>query len=234
MSGRLVLVRHGQSHGNVERRLDTRPPGAELTDLGRDQARTFALGLHRPPAMIAHSIATRAVQTAMEISGVLSPATQTSMEVHELEGIHEVQVGDLEDRNDDSAHEEFNAIYRRWHAGELGHALPGGESGNEVLDRYLPVIEQLRLRYLDDAAWHGDIVVVSHGAAIRLVAAVLAGVDSQFAIDHHLANTESAVLAPITEGRWSCVQWGALTPPFTPETTATILEDAAPSADPMG
>ena len=42
MSGRLVLVRHGQSHGNVDRRLDTRPPGAALTDLGREQARTFA------------------------------------------------------------------------------------------------------------------------------------------------------------------------------------------------
>lgn len=25
MSGRLVLMRHGQSYGNVERRLDTRP-----------------------------------------------------------------------------------------------------------------------------------------------------------------------------------------------------------------
>ncbi len=44
VSGRLVLVRHGQSHGNVDRRLDTRPPGAELTDLGRDQARAFAAG----------------------------------------------------------------------------------------------------------------------------------------------------------------------------------------------
>ena len=42
MSGRLVLVRHGQSLSNVERRLDTRPPGRELTDLGREQARTFA------------------------------------------------------------------------------------------------------------------------------------------------------------------------------------------------
>ena len=42
MSGRLVLVRHGQSYGNVDRRLDTRPPGAALTDLGRDQARGFA------------------------------------------------------------------------------------------------------------------------------------------------------------------------------------------------
>ena len=35
MSGRLVLVRNGQSHANLERRLDTRPPGAELTELGR-------------------------------------------------------------------------------------------------------------------------------------------------------------------------------------------------------
>ncbi|PRC42995.1 histidine phosphatase family protein, partial [Mycobacterium sp. ITM-2017-0098] len=64
MSGRLVLVRHGQTHGNVERRLDTRPPGAELTDLGRDQAKTFARGLFRPPALLAHSVATRAIQTA--------------------------------------------------------------------------------------------------------------------------------------------------------------------------
>ena len=39
MTGRLVLVRHGQSHGNVDRRLDTRPPGAALTDLGHEQAR---------------------------------------------------------------------------------------------------------------------------------------------------------------------------------------------------
>ncbi|MET0994512.1 MAG: histidine phosphatase family protein, partial [Mycobacterium sp.] len=55
MSGRLVLVRHGQSHGNVERRLDTRPPGAALTDLGRDQARGFARGWSHRTGMIVHS-----------------------------------------------------------------------------------------------------------------------------------------------------------------------------------
>ena len=90
--------------------------------------------------------------------------------------------------------------------------MPGGETGNEVLDRYVPVLTQLRMRYLDDDAWHGDIVVVSHGAAIRLVAAMLAGVDGSFALDHHLANTESVVLAPITDGRWSCVHWGDADP----------------------
>ncbi len=228
MSGRLVLVRHGQSHANVERRLDTRPPGAALTDLGRDQARAFARELPHPPAMIAHSVAVRAAQTAEEIGGELG------LDPHEFDGIHEVQVGDLEDRNDDDAIALFETVYQRWHEGDLDVPLSGGETGNEVLDRYVPVLTLLRMRYLDDDAWHGDIVVVSHGAAIRLVSAVLAGVDGSFALDHHLANTEAVVLAPITDGRWSCVQWSTLTPPFYPEPDVHPVEDALSSADPMG
>jgi probable phosphoglycerate mutase len=228
VSGRLVLLRHGQSHGNVDRRLDTRPPGAALTDLGRDQARTFARELPHPPGLITHSIAVRAAQTAAEISAALG------LDALEFEGIHEVQVGDLEDRNDDDAIAAFETVYQRWHEGDLDVPMPGGETGNAVLDRYVPVLTQLRMRYLDDHAWHGDIVVVSHGAAIRLVSAVLAGVDGSFALDHHLANAESVVLAPITDGRWSCVQWAALTPPFYPEPDVHPVEDALSSADPMG
>jgi len=228
MSGRLVLVRHGQSHANVERRLDTRPPGAELTDLGRDQAREFARTWPHRPGLIVHSVALRAAQTAAEIGDELG------LDTHRFDGIHEVQVGALENRNDDEAVEEFNAIYQRWHEGDFDLAMPGGENAHEVLDRYLPVVTQLRLRYLDDHAWTDDIVVVSHGAAIRLAAAVLAGVDGSFVLDHHLANTESVVLTPITDGRWSCVQWGALTPPYYPQPDVTPVQDALQSADPMG
>jgi broad specificity phosphatase PhoE len=228
VSGRLVLVRHGQTHGNVERRLDTRPPGAELTDLGREQARGFARDLPHRPAMIVHSVALRAAQTAAEIS------SEVGIDTHEFEGIHEVQAGDLEDHNDDAAIAEFEMVYQQWHEGDLDVPMPGGETGNEVLDRYVPVLTRLRMRYLDDDSWHGDIIVVSHGAAIRLVSAVLAGVDGSFALDHHLANTESVVLAPITDGRWSCLQWSTLTPPFYPEPDVHPVEDALQSADPMG
>jgi broad specificity phosphatase PhoE len=228
MSGRLVLVRHGQSLGNVERRLDTRPPGAALTPLGRDQARAFARGSGRP-AMLAHSVAIRASQTAAEIGAELA------LPAHEIVGIHEVQVGELENRNDDEAVAEFNAIYERWHHGELDVALPGGETANDVLDRYVPVLTELRMRYLDDHAFHGDIVVVSHGAAIRLASAVLAGVDATFALDNHLDNAESVVLSPITDGRWSCVRWGSLTPPFYPEPNSNPVAEAVQSStDPMG
>jgi probable phosphoglycerate mutase len=229
MSGRLVLVRHGQSYGNAERRLDTRPPGTELTPLGHEQARGFARSGSWRPGLVAHSVATRAVQTAGEIGDELGV---TAVEVA---GIYEVQVGELENRNDDDAVAEFNAIYQRWHRGERGTAMPGGESAEQVLARYVPVLTELRMRYLDDDDWTSDVVVVSHGAAIRLVAAVLAGVDGDFVLDHHLGNAEPVALAPITDGRWSCVQWGTLTPPFYPEPEASPVADAVRSStDPMG
>lgn len=228
MSGRLILVRHGQSYGNVERRLDTRPPGAELTDLGREQARAFARTRGTPPRLLLHSVARRAAQTAAEI------ARETALRADEVEGIHEVQAGDLENRHDDEAIAAFNATYQRWHEGDLDAAMPGGESGAEVLGRYLPVLTDVRLRYLDDPEFSGDVVVVSHGAAIRLTAAVLAGVQSSFALDHHLSNTEAVTLIPITDGRWSCVQWGAMTPPFYPEPDVHPVADALEAADPMG
>jgi probable phosphoglycerate mutase len=223
VSGRLVLVRHGQSFGNVEKRLDTRPPGAALTELGHEQAQTFARDWSHPVGLVGHSVATRARETAADIGAGLT------LTPHEFDDIYEVQVGDLEDRNDEAAVAQFDAIYERWQLGDIDAAMPGGESGRQVLQRVVPVLTRLRMRHLDDHDWHHDIVVVSHGAAIRLVAAVLAGVDGKFALDHHLANTESVVLSPITDGRWSCVQWGALSPPFYAERTR---EDPVP--DPMG
>ena len=228
VSGRLVLVRHGQSHGNVERRLDTRPPGAALTDLGHDQARAFARAWSYPVGMVAHSVALRAAETARDI------AAELDAPVRMLQGIHEVQVGDLENRNDDAAIAEFNAVNLRWHEGDLDVALPGGERGTDVIARYLPVLGQLRLRFLDDDSWTGDLLVVSHGAAIRLVAAVLAGVDGSFALEHHLANAQCVVLSPVTDERWSCVQWAELTPPFAPEPQAHPIADAVHGGDPMG
>jgi probable phosphoglycerate mutase len=228
VTGRLLLVRHGQSYANVERRLDTRPPGAELTDLGREQARGFARERRRPVGLLVHSVATRAAQTAAEIGAELRVAAT------EADGIYEVQAGELENRNDDEAIAEFNAVYQRWHEGDLTAAMPGGESGRDVLERYLPVLTDLRLRYLEDPTWGQDIVLVSHGAAIRLAAGLLAGVESSFVLDHHLANTEAVALTPITDGRWSCVQWGPRTPPFYPEPDVHPVADALEAVDPMG
>jgi hypothetical protein len=50
-----------------------------------------------------------------------------------------------------------------------------------------------------------------------------------------LRNAESVVLAPITDGRWSCLRWGTRTPPFYPEAESTAVADAVHAGtDPMG
>lgn len=143
MSGRLILVRHGETEANVAHRLDTRVPGAPLTELGNRQAREAGERLATaPPLALISSVALRARQTAAQIE------TATGVSAEALDGIFEVQVGDLEDRSDKDSHEMFKQIYHRWHQGDLRARVPGGESGADVLDRFLPVIADLRGKYL--------------------------------------------------------------------------------------
>ncbi|MEE4023976.1 histidine phosphatase family protein [Gordonia sp. PKS22-38] len=218
---RLHLVRHGETTSNVMRRLDTALPGAALTDFGVRQGVRFALE-NRPvhDVVLLSSFARRAQQTAELIGSVwdVEPAVTA--------GIHEVQVGELEDRFDDDAHGVFKEIVDRWHQGDLEARIPGGESLAMVYDRYLPVIEDLRSRHLQGTDQR-DVYVVSHGAAIRLIAARLAGVDPSFAAGTHLRNTGTIELE-FTDGGWHLHRWGAVTGPFGPRIDEPLV------TDPMG
>jgi broad specificity phosphatase PhoE len=224
VSGKLILMRHGETEANVARRLDTRLPGAALTARGAEQARIAGTLLApTPPLAVASSQALRARQTAGQIEIV------TGVSVQVVDGLHEVQVGDLEDRDDEESHELFKDVYRRWHIGDLDAHTPGGETGHEVLDRYLPILSELRGKYLDGTqSEERDLVVVSHGAVIRLAAANLLNLPAGFAAKNHLDNTERIELVPVAGGGWTCALWGRYEPPF---------EDADVSAlpdDPMG
>lgn len=235
MTGRLILVRHGQTVANVAKKLDTRPPGAPLTELGEQQASALAERFRgSAPALLAASEALRARQTAQPVS----QATGAGLQV--LSGLHEVQVGDLEGRSDDAAHEQFVEVFRRWYEHDLDARLPGGESGHDALGRYLPVLDALRAEHLGGGACGGgdgsaaadgfgdrDVVVVSHGAIIRLAVNAMSDVDPEFAEVNHLSNTDAVVLAPYADGGWHLERWGDETPPFT-------VEKPEGTDDPMG
>ncbi|WP_280250403.1 histidine phosphatase family protein [Nocardia abscessus] len=222
MTGRLILVRHGETEGNVAKLLDTRIPGLPLTERGAAQAKTFGEGLLRPPKVLFSSAALRARQTASYIEAATGVAAMV------LDGLHEVQAGDLEGQHGEEAHRTFQQIYRAWHEGDLTLRVPGGESAQDVLDRFLPVIAELRNTYLTpDDEGHGDVMVVSHGAAMRLVDRTLADVRPPFTTNNHLDNTETIELVPVPDGGWECIRWGRFTPPFG--------YDVAPTSDdPMG
>lgn len=200
---RLYLVRHAQSEGNVRKILDTALPGPPLTELGREQARSLAERLSgEPVAAVYASAATRAQQTARPLAEALS------LDVEVLPGVHEVNVGDLEGRGDHEALELYAKTTHLWAEGELHVALPGGETGQQVRERYLAAIGELRARH------HGRdeaIVLVSHGAAIRFGAEWLAGnVGPAIADKGLLPNTGIVLLDTTPDGGWHCLEWAGM------------------------
>jgi probable phosphoglycerate mutase len=103
----------------VSRVLDTQLPGAPLTEQGAAQARALGTRL-APPAVLISSVALRAQQTAALLGA------ETGVPVQVLNGLHEVQVGDLEGRNDRVALETFGAIFLAWETGDFAPVRPAG------------------------------------------------------------------------------------------------------------
>ena len=197
---RLVLARHGQTPANVAKLLDTVLPGPGLTDLGRLQAEALGKELAADPRGPVTALASSPARRARETAGLVAPALGLTADV--VEGTHEVQVGDLEGRNDDDSIARFRATYDAWREGDVAARMPGGESGRDVLDRYLPALEGLRSGRPD-----GTVVLISHGAVLRLVAHALVGEIPDLGSDDHVDNCGRIVLQGDDGGRWDLEAW---------------------------
>ncbi|MCA1187828.1 MULTISPECIES: histidine phosphatase family protein [unclassified Saccharopolyspora] len=199
---RLVLVRHGQTPSNVAGLLDTLPPGPGLTEQGRRQAADLAERLGTEKVLSVHaSRALRAQETA------LPTATRHGLDVRIADGTHEIFVGDLEGRGDLDARERFDEIYDGWHHGE-DRSMPGGETGTQALTRFFASAQPV----LDEVTT-GAVVLVSHGAMVRLVAARLAPeVEPRRSSAAYLPNTGIIVLEADSASPtgWRCAQWDDL------------------------
>src|SRR5690242_15431964 len=89
--GRLVLVRHGESEGNVTRIFTTAPMTLALTELGRQQARETAVLIRTisNPRIVITSPYVRARDTGAIIAAELD----LPMEIRE--GLHERETGEF-------------------------------------------------------------------------------------------------------------------------------------------
>lgn len=163
----LIVVRHGESEGNVEGIASGRQP-SPLTARGRDQARQVARvvqGAGWTPAEVVTSPIVRCVQTARIVSDLLDlPATRPG------EAFREIEHGDAEGRR----LSEITLDGRpppRWE----GFKPFGGESIEELASRVGQGLDALP----DDA----HILLVTHGAVFKSVLAHLLGLDSHFLLE---------------------------------------------------
>ena len=192
---KLILARHGRTEGNVIKALDSRPPGMPLDEVGRAQAEDLARRLAvRPVAAVYASRATRAQQTAAPV------AAAHDLPVVVLDGVQEADCGELEGATDPASHERFQDVYEAWLNDEFDARLPGGESAFDVRARFVAAVEAV--------AADEPVVVVSHGAAIRLGVGALLGEGAE---TRYVPNAGLVVLTG-APGRWALEHWDGAEP----------------------
>lgn len=203
MGLRLIFARHGQTEANIRMSMDSLPPGGPLTEEGRAQAEELAETLAAEPVTAVYaSTATRAQQTAQPV------ARRHNLDVQIVEGVQEVFLGDLELRSDKDSLRVFADIFGTWARGDLTRPMPGGETGQQAVDRFSKALDGILAHHRHDA-----IVIVSHGAMLRLVAPMLASnletIAGQLSL---LQNTARIVLEEDSSGRgdWHCVEWAGV------------------------
>jgi len=164
MTTQVVLIRHGQSRGNAQRRFGGHSD-TPLSARGRKQARVTALALATENfTAIYSSDLLRAVETAQPLAKLAQLKIQTT------EAFRERSVGVMEGLTFEEAAgehpEQYAALLRR----DFEHVLSGGESYRQLLDR-----AQQKLDEVIELNRGGRIAVFSHTGTICILALHLMG-----------------------------------------------------------
>jgi 2,3-bisphosphoglycerate-dependent phosphoglycerate mutase/probable phosphoglycerate mutase len=194
---RVVLLRHGRTTWNAERRMQGRldPP---LDETGQAQAVEVApvVAGFRPVALVCSDQA-RALQTAIAVGQACG------LEPRKESRLRETDVGAWQGLVDTEVEEAWPGGLDRWRS-EPGFAPPEGESRVEVAERALPV-----LRELAGSPAAGDTaVLVAHGGTIgALTCSFLGWPVEQWSSLAPLGNCRWSILE-FRIDRWRLAQWG--------------------------
>ena len=170
----IYLIRHGRQSSklcNVDVSLD---------DAGRQQSHLVAdrLASYGLEALYASGLK-RAQETAQAISET------TGLSVRTVEAFHEIEFGELTGLSNEEIESHYGKFVRQRAAQESDLAYPGGENGQDVIDRIGNDFKKIC------EAPEKKVAIVTHGGVIRALCAFLLHMPMkhklQFAVD--LENT---------------------------------------------
>jgi probable phosphoglycerate mutase len=157
---RLLLVRHGETLGNVERKLQ----GADdpLTERGRRQAHEISAHLSGREDIMAlyTSPFARAVETAQAIGEALR------LDPVSRDGLAEVDVGRASGYRFEEWAELFPEEAEKFQTQGMDYAWPEGESGHDVSARAAAELNSILADHRDAS---DTVVVVSHGGTLAWI-----------------------------------------------------------------
>lgn len=160
LSTKLILLRHGQTNWNVERRYQGQTD-TPLNDTGRQQARQAGHEIKRhysPIEAIYSSDLSRALETARIVGQVIGLQPQTDARLREM------HLGEWEGQLLDTVKETYPEAVSRYRTDPIHHGPPGGELAEQVRQRFFAALDEFAARHAGQR-----LLVVTHGLPVRLV-----------------------------------------------------------------
>ncbi|MEO6089401.1 MAG: histidine phosphatase family protein [Umezawaea sp.] len=162
---RIILLRHGQSIGNVDESAYCRVPdhSLPLTPLGEEQARAAGpvvrglIGDGPVAVYVSPYLRTRKTLAGLALDDLVDRVVAEPR-------LREQDWGNLQD----PVQQEV-LKHQRHEFGHFFFRLPNGESGADVDDRLAAFLTELELRMRKDPHHPQTVLVVSHGLTIRLL-----------------------------------------------------------------
>ncbi len=162
---RIILIRHGESHANVDRYLFGKIPDytIELTDKGREQAREAGRKLKElvgEESLFFYVSPFWRARSTFEC--IAESFHRSQFDYIEEPRLREQEWGYLR------CNEDFDKICReRREYGIFYYRIPGGEAGTDVYDRMNDFLGSM-YRDFEEENYPQNCVLVTHGLTIRL------------------------------------------------------------------
>lgn len=194
---RLILVRHGQSEGNLVRSF-LGHTDLDLTELGHKQAECTAQYLKNEKIDVIYSSdLKRAWNTAEHI------AAKKNLSIIADSELREIFAGEWENRLFNDLETEFSEDFKCWRE-DIGNAAPtGGESVKALYNRIIS--ELLRISKM----YEGETVcIATHATPIRMACVKARGFSVEQAKDVDWVKNASVTVIDVENGNFTMVKEG--------------------------
>jgi len=192
----LILVRHGETAWNRERRMQGHTD-TPLSELGRAQA--AALGARMRNAVLSaiySSDLSRAYDTAAAV------AAHTGHEIRKDRQLRERTFGIFEGLTYDEMAQRHPEVHAKFLSRDPDYALPGGESASQFFERSLACLDGIARRHAGET-----VMVVTHGLVLDTLYRAATGLPLHLKREAPLLNASLNTFRRADES-WAMISWG--------------------------
>lgn len=178
----IFFVRHGESEANTQHVVSNRGYKHGLTAKGREQSLELAETLRY---IQFHQVYSSPLLRAIETAQILTDRLDCPLVISDA--LREFDCGILEGKSDSLSWKLHSQIFNQWNDGKWDDRIQGGESFNDMRNRFLPFLGCVLNEF---QGLHVNIIMVGHGGLYHcMLPLVIEDLDSKYMAKNPLSNT---------------------------------------------